>query len=479
VDDDRNNLRVLSGLLRQEGYQIRQAINGHLAIQTAQIKPPNLILLDVMMPELDGYEVCNRLKQDVATCHIPIIFISALDNLTHKSKAFLAGGSDYITKPFQAEEVLMRVKNQLTIYYQQEQLRQQNQQLLQEIHRRQAAEEKYRSIFEHASEGIFQTSLDGGYLSANPALAQIYGYQSPEELIQQVINIQDQLYVQPHRRDEIQAYLQQHQHITEVESEVYRKDGSTIWISENIRVVYSEDGHPRYYEGTVQDISARRRAEQEVRQQRIRAERLLHNILPYKIAQKLQQQEQSIADYFDSVTVLFADLVNFTLASSAMTPDGLVKLLSAIFSEFDQLVDRYQLEKIKTIGDEYMVAAGLPIPREDHVVAIAHLALDMQAAIQKFQGWQGDPFQLRIGIHTGPVVAGVIGTKKFAYDLWGDTVNVASRMESTGEANRIQVTTETYHQLQHEFYLSERGVISVKGKGDLRTYWLEGRRFIG
>jgi class 3 adenylate cyclase len=211
-------------------------------------------------------------------------------------------------------------------------------------------------------------------------------------------------------------------------------------------------------------------------QQRKQADRLLVNILPYHIAARLKSGTRTIAESFDEVTVLFADLVDFTAASGQMGPKELVDLLNDVFSTFDRLAERHGLEKIKTIGDAYMAAAGLPLPRPDHIDAVALMALDMQQAIEKYQRPTGEPFQLRIGINTGPVIAGVIGMRKFAYDLWGDTVNIASRMETTGVAGRIQVTPEVYERLHNRFLFEPRGPIMVKGRGPMESYWLTGRK---
>ncbi|MEB3266987.1 MAG: adenylate/guanylate cyclase domain-containing protein, partial [Leptolyngbya sp.] len=217
-------------------------------------------------------------------------------------------------------------------------------------------------------------------------------------------------------------------------------------------------------------------AETELRQQRQQAERLLNSILPQKIARKLKQQTVTIAEKFNPVTVMFADLVDFTATSSHMPPEDLVSLLNQVFSKFDDLVDKLGLEKIKTIGDEYMVAAGLPEAMPDHAYRMAQLALEIQQVIKTFQTPAGVPLQLRIGLNSGPVVAGVIGQRKFAYDLWGDTVNVASRMESTSLPGLIQVSADTYGLLRQDFLLEPRGLIAVKGKGTMQTYWLMGKR---
>ncbi|MGK7925142.1 MAG: adenylate/guanylate cyclase domain-containing protein, partial [Spirulina sp.] len=216
--------------------------------------------------------------------------------------------------------------------------------------------------------------------------------------------------------------------------------------------------------------------QQKLEEEQEKAERLLLNILPESIAQTLKSNQSAIAQNFDEVTILFADIVGFTALSSRLSPIELVKFLNEIFSQFDKLVDEFGLEKIKTIGDAYMIASGLPIPRNDHAEAMADMALAMQKAIGEFQQKYQHSLQIRIGINTGVVVAGVIGKKKFIYDLWGDAVNVASRMESSGEPSAIQVTEATYARLKDKYDLEQRGTIQVKGKGAMITYWLKGKK---
>lgn len=362
VDDTPDNVRLLSTILTEEGYQVRKALNGQRALTTIQEFPPALILLDVMMPDMNGYEVCKKLKDSPQTSSIPVIFLSALDHVLDKVKAFEVGGVDYITKPFQDREVLVRVANQLMIQNQQQLLQEQTKQL--------------------------------------------------QECVGRLQN----------------------------------------------------------------EIQERQRAELALRIAKKKSDHLLLNILPAAIVENLKKGAGSAAERFDSATVLFADLVDFTSMAARTSPLELVSLLNQIFSRFDQLTEKHGLEKIKTIGDAYMVAGGLPIPRLDHLEAIANMALDMQSAIGDFKTDLDRPFQIRIGIHTGPVVAGVIGTKKFTYDLWGDTVNVAFRMESQGLPGYIQVTAAIYDRLKDEYVFEERGTINVKGKGEMITYWLKAKK---
>ncbi len=335
VDDTPNNLRLLATILTEQGYEVGKALNGQMAIKSAQAAPPDLILLDINMPQMNGYEVCEHLKADSQTKQIPVIFISALDDVLDKVKAFSVGGVDYITKPFQSEEVLARVQNHLNIQ-------------------------------------ALQNAL---------------------------------------------------------------------------------------------------RKEQE------KSEHLLLNILPSVIVEELKQKQSATPTQFDEATFLFADIAKFTPNSSPMPPAEVVSLLNQVFSAFDRLVEQHGVEKLRTIGDSYFVGGGVPVPREDHAEAIADMALDMQKAIEGFQWPNGEPIDLRIGVNTGgPVVGAVIGIKKFAYDVWGDAVNLASRMESHGTPGRIHVTEATYERLKNKYEFEERGAIAVKGKGDMTTYWLLGRK---
>lgn len=362
VDDTPDNVRLLSTILTEEGYQVRKALNGQRALTTIQEFPPALILLDVMMPDMNGYEVCKKLKDSPQTSSIPVIFLSALDHVLDKVKAFEVGGVDYITKPFQDREVLVRVANQLMIQNQQRLLQEQTKQL--------------------------------------------------QECVGRLQN----------------------------------------------------------------EIQERQRAELALRIAKKKSDHLLLNILPAAIVENLKKGAGSAAERFDSATVLFADIVDFTSMAARTSPLELVSLLNQIFSRFDELTEKHGLEKIKTIGDAYMVVGGLPVPRVDHLEAIANMALDMQVAIGDFKTDIDRPFQIRIGIHTGQVVAGVIGTKKFTYDLWGDTVNVAFRMESQGLPGYIQVTAAIYDRLKDEYVFEERGTITVKGKGEMITYWLKAKK---
>ena len=207
-----------------------------------------------------------------------------------------------------------------------------------------------------------------------------------------------------------------------------------------------------------------------------KSERLLLNILPRPIADRLKGGERTIAESYQSVTVLFADLVGFTNLSSRTDAAEIVNMLNQIFTKFDQLVERHGLEKIKTIGDSYMVVGGLPVARPDHPRIVAQMALEMMSAISGINQETNTDRAIRIGINTGPVVAGIIGKKKFSYDLWGSTVNLAARLESGGLPGQIHVSQSTYEALRDDFAFTERGTVHAKGVGDITTYFLTGPR---
>ncbi|MCC3411225.1 MAG: response regulator [Microcoleus sp. PH2017_29_MFU_D_A] len=362
IDDTLNNLSLLERILSKKGYEVRLASSGQRGLEAVELTQPDLILLDIMMPGIDGYEVCSRLKASDRTRGIPIIFLSALVEVSHKVKAFNIGGVDYIIKPFEAVEVLARVENQLRLRELELQLTHKNQMLQREIASREEAEIETRLLLE-----------------------------------------------------------------------------TTKFQKEEI-------------------------------------EELLLNILPKPIADRLQEGQSIIADSFSDVSVLFADLVGFTNFASQKSAAETVKVLNQIFSQFDRLSLEHGLEKIKTIGDAYMVVGGLPQPQENHAEAIAQMALDMQAALASFNLKHNQTFSLRIGINIGGVVAGVIGLTKFSYDLWGDTVNVAHRMESNGIPGEIQVTAAVYERLKDNFSFKMRGAVEIKGKGEMMTYLLLGRK---
>ena len=216
-----------------------------------------------------------------------------------------------------------------------------------------------------------------------------------------------------------------------------------------------------------------RTAERHIRAERAKSERLLLNILPESIAVKLRENPDTIAERFENCTVLFSDIVGFSELSRRLPAVEIVRVLNDIFSQFDDLAEKHNLEKIKTIGDAYMVVGGLPEPHHEHAERVARFALEMLEVVRRYREDKEYPLELRVGISSGAAVAGVIGKKKFVYDLWGDSVNTASRMESHGLPGRVQVTESTYDLLKDKFELEERGTIEVKGLGNVRSFLLQ------
>ena len=341
VDDHDFSRDAVARSLALDGHTVFVAKNGHQALTLLRARSFDLVLLDIMMPEMNGFQVLEQCRSDPQLRHIPIVVISGSDDLDSVVRCVEMGAADYLFKPF--DHVLFKARVDACL-------------------------EKKRL------------------------------------------------------RDQEQAYIRQ------------------------------------------------LKAEQE------KSERLLLNVLPAPIAARLKQEQGIIAEQFDDVTVLFADIVDFTTLAARVTPTELVGVLNEIFSLFDELAEQHELEKIKTIGDAYMVVGGLPVARADHAEAVADMALDMRRAMTRFSAEHGELFTMRIGISSGPAVAGVIGTTKFAYDLWGDTVNTASRMESHGLPGHIQVSAATYKRLRAAYRFTTRGLIDVKGKGAMRTYLLDGKK---
>ena len=347
VDDKKENVALLEQMLCNAGYVTVSSTTNPLEVSKLHLKNKyDLILLDLQMPVMDGFQVMESLKDVETGGYLPVLVLTAQPDL--KLRALKAGAKDFVSKPFDLAEVLIRVYNMIEV----------------------------RML-----------------------------HQETKKLYNRVV------------------------------------------------------------------------AEQKV------SERLLLNVLPHAIAERLKGRPEVtaenftelIADSFDEVTVLFADIVGFTKFSETVTAEALVGVLNDIFTLFDTIADKRGLEKIKTIGDCYMAAAGLPVPVADHADRAANMALDMMEAVEHYNEESTYNLRVRIGISTGSVVAGVIGKRKFLYDLWGDVVNTASRMESHGVSGKIQMTESTRQQLGEPFKMEKRGAIDVKGKGEMETWFLNSR----
>ena len=351
--------------------------------------------------------------------------------------------------------------------------------LQQEVAERTAAEsalrlsqEKFYKAFRSSPDLItIATVEEGRYIEVNDSFERISGYTAEKAIGQTSLELQ--VWDCPKDRDRVVQTLREQGIVHNYEYNLRTKSGELRTMLLSAEII--ELGERACLLAVHHDITERKQASLALQAEREKSERLLLNVLPQAIVSRLKQGQALIADQFEEVTILFADIVDFTPLANNIPPTELVDLLNQIFSTFDRLMEDYQVEKVKTIGDAYMAVAGVPLPSSG-AEAIADIALEMQAAIARFGRPNGIPFQLRIGINTGPVVAGVIGIRKFAYDLWGDTVNVASRMESQGEPGSIQVTATTYERLKHQYILEKRGEVDVKGRGQMTTYWLLGRQ---
>ena len=364
------------------------------------------------------------------------------------------------------------------------------------------SEVKYRELVEKAGSIILKLDRQGNITFLNEFAQTFFGYNQIELLGKNAIGtlLPEFDMAGKNLRVMLENILRNPQHYQQNENENMRKNSERVWVSWANQAFYDADKNLTELLCIGTDITDRRRAEIALQQlneqletrvkertqaltealealqlQQDQSEKLLLNILPEPIADRLKQGSQTIADTFAEVTVLFADIVGFTELSAQSTPSEIVGLLNEIFSCFDELAEKHQLEKIKTIGDAYMVVGGLPHHRSDHAEAIVEMALDMLDAIAEIKTLNGKPLSIRIGINSGPVVAGVIGIKKFIYDLWGDTVNTASRMESQGIPGCIQLTQNTYELLGDKYVFEKRDKLKVKGKGEMTTYFLKGR----
>lgn len=335
-------------------------------------------------------------------------------------------------------------------------------------------------LLHSTGEGIYGVDLDGNCTFANPACVRLLGFDSDAELLGR--NMHELVH---HTLPNGDAYPVESCRIYQafkkgegvhVDDEVlWRADGSSF-PAEYWSYPMEQDGHTVGSVLTFVDITDRRRLESKLRVEHARAERLLLNVLPRQVAERLKAMPgETIADRFESVTALFADIVGFTPLSARIPPEHAVEMLNEVFTVFDRMAEGLGAEKIRTVGDGYMVIAGAPEERDDHCDVIARLALEMRDYMVDRTSSDGHRLAVRIGISTGEAVGAVIGRSKFHYDVWGDAINTAARMESLGEPGKIQVARPTFESLGQDYQLVPRGEIEVKGKGSMPTWFLEDR----
>jgi len=341
------------------------------------------------------------------------------------------------------------------------------------------SEEQVRLLLNSTGEGIYGVDLQGNCTFANPACVRLLGFESDQDLLGRNMH---ELVHHTHPNGEpypmVECKIYQAFRVGEgvhVDDEVIWRADGTSFPAEYWSYPMDRDGESIGSVLTFVDITERRQIETKLRQEHARAERLLLNVLPPTIAERLKAHPgKTIAEHFDEVTALFADVVGFTGLSERLSPHEAVELLNEVFTAFDRFADRYGVEKIRTIGDGYMVAAGAPVQRDDHCEAIARMALDMRDWMTDRRRSDTLPIQVRIGLNSGSAVGAIVGTSKFHYDLWGDAINVAARMESLGEPGRIHVAEGAWERLRSGYRLESRGEVDVKGKGTMPTWYLEG-----
>ena len=314
----------------------------------------------------------------------------------------------------------------------------------------------------------------GRIIECNQTLVDVFGYAKEEVLTKHLID----LYPHEERekvQDNIEAFNRDGT-LVHSEFRVLKANGELLDVSLKLNAVRDDDGNILYSNAIWRDITELKRVQRALEAEKQKSEELLLNILPRSIVDRLTSSPATIADGIENATILFCDIDGFTELSQRVAPEKLISILNVVFSEFDHLVGFFGLEKIKTIGDAYMVAAGLPEPRDDHAVVMAKLAREMCACVDRLNTVLETPVSVRIGIESGSVVAGVIGKKKFAYDLWGDSVNMAARMEAHGMAGEIQVGPVAHGLLRDLFDFEDRGHIDLKGKGPTRCFLLRSEK---
>ncbi|MFW5748609.1 MAG: adenylate/guanylate cyclase domain-containing protein [Chloroflexota bacterium] len=477
VDDSRTNAYIVTRMLKEHGHQVFNARDAEEALMLLQAHPEiQLLIIDWVLPTMEGPELAQVVRARFPEPYRYLIMLTAKTGHDSMVQGLESGVDDYMTKPVDAAELKARMKIASRIL-----------ELERALKRRLRQIEQVKREWEATTNALPQliclVDPTGHVIHANQtaetwglaALTAPDGVRIDELLRPAFPSFANQVNMRwPRMRARLAAGEPiDYEGADPATDHYFYMQAQPIRRQGNIRDTTYEEH--TFAAVSIQDITERKRLEIELQEANEKSEQLLLNILPQPIAARLMQGEVTIAESFDDVTVLFADLVGFTRLTSAIPPAELMDLLNDVFSAFDYLSERYGLEKIKTIGDAYMVVGGLPMPRADHAHAIADMALDMLETIDHLNVEAGQSLALRIGIDSGPVVAGVIGRSKFIYDLWGDTVNTASRMESSGVAGHIQVTTATYDLLRADYAFEARGLIELKGKGLTDAFFLRGR----
>lgn len=477
VDDMPANRQMLYEILVLKQYEPVLVSNGAAALDHLRQNPTQLAIVDWMMPEMDGVQLVRRIRAEIIERYVYVVILTAHGGQSDMITGLEAGADDYLTRPVLPRELLARVNIGKRIVTLENSLMQTLEQQRQSARLIEQTVQEWMATVDAIPQLVCLLNADGVVIRANQTVENwglAWMSEAPGKTLADLMRV-----VYPRAAERIQAAwrVAQKRIAKGFEFEVEIRDEQTghhfsVHFQPTDPFDESVAQLSSFAAVSIQDTTDRKQLELALEASYQETERLLFNTLPEPIVKRLKAGEETIADSYENVSVLFADIVGFTVLANQLDPYALVTMLNDIFSTFDNLVTQHGLEKIKTLGDGYLVVSGMPEPDDDHANAALNLALAMFEAMPAINARYQSDLNLRIGINSGPVVAGVIGKHKYAYDLWGDTVNVASRMESQGITGQIQITGATYQQLSQRAAWQERGLIDVKGKGTIKTYLL-------
>ncbi|MBU0765815.1 MAG: response regulator [Bacteroidetes bacterium] len=474
ADDQVQNIAAILSMLATFDKELRVigAVNGKIACEQALAKNPDLVILDWEMPVMTGIEAVRFLKDNEKTKNIPIIMATALTSSEHLSEAMEAGAMDYIRKPLDRIELIARVRSALTIYDYYRKIKQQ----AEELSAKNAELKKLSIVASETDNSVLIMSREGEIEWANEGFRRMYEYSLPEFKDKVGTTV-----FEASNSREINQTVRRC--INEKQSEFYltqttTKTGKIKYIQTTLTPIIGEDGETEKLIAIESDITRIKEQEVIIMQEKEKSETLLLNILPKETARELKEKGSATPRMYRRTTVMFTDFINFTKACEGLSPQELVDELHLYFAHFDDIMEKHYLEKIKTIGDAYMCAGGLPIRNNSHAINAVMAGMEIQRFIKDLNEKRSADgktvWNLRCGIHSGPVVAGVVGKKKFAYDIWGDSVNIAARMEQSGEPGRVNISETTYEFIREYFECEYRGKINAKNKGKIDMYFVIG-----
>lgn len=503
VDDNIHNSKLIEGILLSEkrNYDIFFAENGLEGFEKARRIQPDLILMDMRMPELSGIDSMKMIQADADLRDIPVIFITAYKTDENFAEAFKSGAFDFITKPIDINELRSRISKALSIGQTLTRIRTKINQYEEE---RKQLEQK-ANITENAPNAFIMIDAKGNLEWANEGFERLHEISFKGFIekyggnIYEIKTFKDftrearrcfqtktpssvetrhnlpsgkkwfQTFFTPQLDDEGEIYklIAVQSDITPImtkEEELFKQNRRMLAITERLEQANA------ILESQKDEIEEQKKL---IEEEQEKSERLLLNILPFEVARQLKSKGKAGTRYYRHVTVLFTDFKDFSKNTRELEPKDLVAILDEFFAKFDEITGKHYLEKIKTIGDAYMCAGGLPLRNKSNPVDAVLAGLEIQDFMQKLKKFPkpGIPaWELRIGIHTGPVVAGVVGRKKFAYDIWSETVNAAARMENLGDINRVNISETTFQYVEDYFECENKGKVNAKNVGEMNMY---------